>query len=229
VAVGRLARRDRGPDDGRQQRPGREQRGIRPLAPDLREVGQLVLGHQQVDRLGIGAVEAQDEDAPGSLGAAGGELREHGQDGQRDERRRADGERPREGASPGGHGGDSNVAESSRLESGAPMATGKFLFRKVEKAIETIDRAADPSATIMQTASPVIEQFADVLGVRGGRLYVRRDGGYELVRTFGGVPEIAPGLFIPEDYAPIEKVVDEGVAVMDLSAPGVDAELERKL
>jgi len=70
-------------------------------------------------------------------------------------------------------------------------------------------RAADPSATIMQTASTVIEQFADVLGVRGGRLYVRRDGGYELVRTFGGVPAVAPGLFVPEDYAPIERVVDE--------------------
>jgi phosphoserine phosphatase RsbU/P len=109
------------------------------------------------------------------------------------------------------------------------MATGKFLFRKVEKAIETIDRAADPSATIMQTASTVIEQFSDVLGVRGGRLYVRRDGGYELVRTFGGVPAVQPGLFIPEEYGPIEKVVDDGVVVMDLSAPGVDAELERRL
>ena len=63
--------------------------------------------------------------------------------------------------------------------------TGKFLFRKVEKAIEAIDRTADASATIMQTASAVIEQFSEVLGVRGGRLYVHRDGGYELVRTFG--------------------------------------------
>src|SRR5262245_63360630 len=107
--------------------------------------------------------------------------------------------------------------------------TGKVLFRKVEKAIEAIDRAADPSATIMQTASTVIEQFSGVLGVRGGRLYVRRDGGYELVRTFGGVPEVGPGLFVPDDYVPIERVVDEGVVVMDLSAPGVDAELERKL
>jgi sigma-B regulation protein RsbU (phosphoserine phosphatase) len=68
-----------------------------------------------------------------------------------------------------------------------------------------------------------------VLGVRGGRLYVHRDGGYELVRTFGGVPAVQPGLFIPEDYAPIEKVVDDGVVVMDLSAPGVDAELEKRL
>src|SRR5262245_65503906 len=106
--------------------------------------------------------------------------------------------------------------------------TGKYLFRKVEKAIEAIDRAADPSATIMDTASTVIEQFSEVLGVRGGRLYVHRDGGYELVRTFGNVPAITPGFFVPEDYVPIQKVVDEGVTVMDLNAPGVDADLERR-
>lgn len=109
------------------------------------------------------------------------------------------------------------------------MATDKFLFRKVEKAIEAIEQAADPSATIMQTATTVIEQFSEVLGVRGGRLYVCRGRGYELVRTFGNVPAISPGLFIPEDYPPIQRVVDEGVAVMDLSAPGVDPELERRL
>jgi sigma-B regulation protein RsbU (phosphoserine phosphatase) len=107
--------------------------------------------------------------------------------------------------------------------------TGKLLFRKVEKALEAIEGASDPSSTITQTATTVLEQFADALGVRGGRLYEHRDGGYELVRTFGGVPAIAPGLFIPETYAPIEQVVDEGVVVMDLSAPGVDAELERRL
>jgi len=109
------------------------------------------------------------------------------------------------------------------------MATGKLLFRQVEKAIQAIERAKDPSATIMQTASTVIEQFSEVLGVRGGRLYERRDGGYELVRTFGGVPDVAPGLFIPDEYPPIERVLDEGVTVMDLDAPGVDPELERRL
>src|SRR5206468_10357184 len=92
--------------------------------------------------------------------------------------------------------GDSKRPKSGRVRIPRAIAeTGKFLFRKVEKAIQAIERAADPSATIMQTASTVIEQFSGVLGVRGGRLYVRRDGGYELVRTFGGVPEIAPGLF----------------------------------
>ncbi|MGH9366783.1 MAG: PP2C family protein-serine/threonine phosphatase [Thermoanaerobaculia bacterium] len=111
----------------------------------------------------------------------------------------------------------------------ATGTTGKLLFRKVEKAIQAIEGAKDPSATITQTACAVIEQFESVLGVRGGRLYERRDGGYELVRTFGGVPAVAPGLFIPDAYPPIQRVVDEGVAVMDLSAPGVDAELERRL
>lgn len=107
--------------------------------------------------------------------------------------------------------------------------TGKLLFRKVEKAIEAIDRNPDPSATIAQTAAAVIEQFEGVLGVRGGRLYERRDGGYELVRTFGGVPAVATGLFIPDAYPPIQRVVDEGVTVMGLNDPGVDPELERRL
>jgi len=111
----------------------------------------------------------------------------------------------------------------------ATSTTGKLLFRKVEKAIQAIQAARDPSATITDTASTVIEQFEGVLGVRGGRLYERRDGGYELIRTFGGVPAIPPGLFISNSYVPIERVIDEGVVVMDLSAPGVDAELERRL
>ena len=50
------------------------------------------------------------------------------------------------------------------------MATGKFLFRKVEKAIEAIDRAADPSATIMQTASTVIEQCSRTKQYRACRI-----------------------------------------------------------
>jgi sigma-B regulation protein RsbU (phosphoserine phosphatase) len=107
--------------------------------------------------------------------------------------------------------------------------TGKILFRQVEKALAAIERTSDPSSTIAQTAATVIEQFRDALGVRGGRLYERRDGGYELVRTFGGVPAIPPGLFIPDDYPPIQAVLDEGVTVMDLDAPGVDPELERRL
>lgn len=109
------------------------------------------------------------------------------------------------------------------------METRRSLFRKVEKAIEAIESSPDPSSTITQTASAVIEHFREDLGVRGGRLYERRDGGYELTRTFGGVRGVPAGLFVPDEYPPVQQVIDDGVVVMDLTAPGVDPEFEKRL
>src|SRR5262249_11174491 len=106
---------------------------------------------------------------------------------------------------------------------------GKSLFRKVERAIEAIERSPDAASTIAQTASAVIENLREDLGVRGGRLYERRDGGYELTRTFGGVREVPAGIFVPDAYPPVQRLLDDGVVVMDLTAPGVDPEFERKL
>jgi phosphoserine phosphatase RsbU/P len=108
------------------------------------------------------------------------------------------------------------------------MDPHKSLFRKVEKALQRIERSSDPSSTIAETASAVIDNFKDELGVHGGRLYERRDGGYELTRVFGGAVA-APGIFVPDAYPPVQQVVDEGVVLMDLTAPGVDPEFERKL
>lgn len=110
------------------------------------------------------------------------------------------------------------------------MATNprKSLFRKVEKVIEAIEKSPDAASTIAQTASAIIEHFRDDLGVRGGRLYERREGGYELTRTFGGVRGVA-GIFVPEEYPPVQRLIDDGVVVMDLTAPGVDPELEKRL
>jgi sigma-B regulation protein RsbU (phosphoserine phosphatase) len=108
------------------------------------------------------------------------------------------------------------------------MDPHKTLFRKVEKTLQRIERSSDPSSTVAETASAIIENFKDELGVRGGRLYERRDGGYELTRVFGGAVA-APGIFVPDAYPPVQQVVDEGVVVMDLTAPGVDPEFERRL
>ena len=108
------------------------------------------------------------------------------------------------------------------------MDSGKTLFRKVEKALLAIERSSDPSSTIANTASAVIDNFQGELGVRGGRLYERRDGGYELTRVFGGAVA-APGIFVPDAYPPVQMVIDEGVVLLDLTAPGVDPEFERRL
>src|SRR5450755_3964398 len=116
-----------------------------------------------------------------------------------------------------------------QIESPALMDTGTSLFRKVERAIAAIERSPDDPSTIAQTAGAVIENFREELGMRGGRLYERRDGGYEITRTFGGARDVPPGLFVPDTYPPVQRVIDEGVVVMDLTAPGVDPEFERKL
>ena len=108
------------------------------------------------------------------------------------------------------------------------MDPRKSLFRKVERAIEAIERSSDASSTITETAGAIIENFRDELGVRGGRLYERHDGGYELTRVFGG-SVAAPGIFVPDEYPPVQQVLDGGVVVLDLAAPGVDPEFESKL
>src|SRR6266542_5580718 len=108
------------------------------------------------------------------------------------------------------------------------MDPHKSLFRKVEKALQAIERSSDASSTIAETASAVIENFQGELGVRGGRLYERRDGGYELTRVFGGSTAV-PGIFVPDAYPPVQQVIDEGVVLLDLTAPGVDPEFERQL
>jgi len=109
------------------------------------------------------------------------------------------------------------------------MEARKSLFRKVQRAIEAIERSPDVASTIAETAGAVIENFKEDLGVRGGRLYERRDGGYELTRSFGGTKPIQLGIFVPDAYPPVQAVIDEGVVVMDLTAPGIDPEFEKRL
>lgn len=109
------------------------------------------------------------------------------------------------------------------------MDTRRSVFRKVEKAIEAIEKSSDASSTIAEAAAAVIENFQDELGVRGGRLWECRDGGYELTRTFGGAASVLPGIFVPNEYPPVQIVIDQGVAVMDRNAPGADAEFEQRV
>ena len=109
------------------------------------------------------------------------------------------------------------------------MSSPKTLFRKVERAIETIEKSSDVGTTVASAAGAIIENFQDDLGVRGGRLYERREGVYELTRTFGRVKAVPAGLAVPVGYPPIEKVLADGVVVLDLTAPGVDPAFEEQI
>lgn len=109
------------------------------------------------------------------------------------------------------------------------MDSRKSVFRKVEKAIEAIEGSSSVSSTIADAATAVVENFQDELGVRGGRVWECRDGGYELIRTFGNATHVAPGVFVPNEYPPVQIVIDQGVTVMDSNAPGVDPEFEQRI
>jgi len=111
----------------------------------------------------------------------------------------------------------------------SPSESRKSLFRKVERAIQTIEKSVDVASTVTSAAGAVIEIFREDLGVRGGRLYERRDDFYEITHTFGEVKPVPPGLSVPADYPPIENVIDNGVVVLDLNAPGVDRAFEEKI
>jgi sigma-B regulation protein RsbU (phosphoserine phosphatase) len=105
----------------------------------------------------------------------------------------------------------------------------KSLFRKVEKAIEAIEKSSDVASTIASTAGAVIENFHDDLGVRGGRLYEKRDDHYELTKTFGDVKSVAPGVVVSAEYPPVVLLLDCGVIVLDSNSPGVDRAFEETI
>jgi hypothetical protein len=94
------------------------------------------------------------------------------------------------------------------------MATNprKSLFLKVEKTIEAIERSPDVASTIANAAGAIAENFRQDMGVRGSGT-----GGYDITRTFGKVSPLAIGLLVPEQYPPIQRMIDNGVVVIDLT------------
>ena len=61
----------------------------------------------------------------------------------------------------------------------------RSLFHRIENALETIALGSTPLEIIQNTAEFLAANFADDLGIRGGRIYVHADGSYELVKGFG--------------------------------------------
>lgn len=54
------------------------------------------------------------------------------------------------------------------------------LFRRIERALETIALGSTTFDTIRETAQFLDDNFADDLGIRGGQIYSQDDGSYEL-------------------------------------------------
>ncbi|MHC4093025.1 MAG: PP2C family protein-serine/threonine phosphatase [Planctomycetota bacterium] len=103
------------------------------------------------------------------------------------------------------------------------------LFHRIERALETIDLGSTPLDTIHETANFLADNFADDLGIRGGRIYSQDDGSYELVSTFGEVSKAPIGLRVWRTYPPFDQLLDCCAIVMARDDDRLDQRLEEDL
>ena len=107
--------------------------------------------------------------------------------------------------------------------------TSISLFRRIERALETIALGSTPLETIQRAADFIADNFAEDLGIRGGRIYAQDDGSYELVETFGDASRDPIGLRVWKTYPPFEQLLDMGSVVMRRDDTRLDQRLEADL
>ncbi len=103
------------------------------------------------------------------------------------------------------------------------------LFRRIESALETIALGSTPLETIHRTADFIAENFAEDLGIKGGRIYAQDDGSYEVVETFGEASRQSMGLRVWKTYPPFDRLLDVGSVVMRRDDSRLDQRLEADL
>jgi sigma-B regulation protein RsbU (phosphoserine phosphatase) len=103
------------------------------------------------------------------------------------------------------------------------------LFRRIERALETISLGSTPLETIHRAADFIADNFAEDLGIKGGRIYAQDDGSYELVDTFGDASREPIGLRVWKTYPPFERLLEVGSVVMRRDDSRLDQRLEADL
>jgi len=117
----------------------------------------------------------------------------------------------------------------STAEVSVPPVNYRELMKKVEHAVETIERTDDVADTIHTVTSLIIGQFRDELGLYAGRLYQRYGGYLVLQKAFGEAKELPPGIRVPITYEPVQTLLDHGIVYMEKSDPKFDHSLEEQL
>lgn len=104
----------------------------------------------------------------------------------------------------------------------------KSLFRKLERTLASLEATDNVVEWLEAILARIVTDFSDELGIRGGRIYARRDGVFvlETVHPPGAAPL---GFRLSETYPPIAEIVERGFALHDVRDPGVDREIERAL
>jgi hypothetical protein len=102
-------------------------------------------------------------------------------------------------------------------------------MKKVEQAVADIGAAGETGETVQSLATAIVLRLREALGITGGRLYRRIEGGYRLTASF---PEPRPeivGLTVSEHYAPVHAAIEHGVVYMTVDDAGIDPGIEARL
>ena len=101
----------------------------------------------------------------------------------------------------------------------------KNLFRKIDRNLRTIERSSDLLATLAEILRRLVDDFADDLGLVGGRIYEKKGSSYVLKREYP-VARAPKGFKIPATYPPIQALAEHGYVYSDFGDTGVDAQIE---
>ncbi|MCP4902939.1 MAG: PP2C family protein-serine/threonine phosphatase [bacterium] len=103
------------------------------------------------------------------------------------------------------------------------------LYHRIEDALETIALGSTPLNTVESTAQFLVDSFAQDLGIAGGRIYVKDNGSYKLVSTFGDLAGTAVGLRLDRTYPPFGQLLNVGSVVMKRDDERLDPRIESEL
>lgn len=104
-------------------------------------------------------------------------------------------------------------------------------FRALERALDSIERSAAASATLSGILEAIIQGPGPSLGLSGARLY-RHDpenSVYVMDAAIGEPYGLTLGFTVPDDYAPIQRAVEEGLVAIGADDPGFDRNIEGQI
>nr|HPQ38726.1 hypothetical protein [bacterium] len=90
----------------------------------------------------------------------------------------------------------------------------KQLYKKIEATVSSLEFTNDESELIYKVLEAVVTEYGDILGVRSGRVYIRDNGDYTLIRQIGDADDKYIGLRFPMEYLPVIRIRENKYVIM---------------
>lgn len=101
--------------------------------------------------------------------------------------------------------------------------------RTLQRTLESIEQSAEATTTLSGILEAIVQGPGPSLGITGGRLYRREGDAFILEASTGSSQNLRPGFAVPADYLPIQRLLEEGLVIVDEGDPGFDPRIERHI